>query len=71
MSAKNPKPELFQQILDDLDAIAGTREGRERRVYQVGFLAAVLTRILLEDRWLRRAWHNRIDAIKQRNNDQA
>ena len=60
------KPDLFKEILNDLDAISGDREGKIRRVYQVGFLAAVLSRILINDRLLLRAWRDRIQQLKDR-----
>ena len=66
MSANKPRPDLFKEMLADLDAIAGTREGRERRVYQVGFVTAVLSRILMHDRMLKREWDWRIKEIKDR-----
>lgn len=61
------KPDLFKEILNDLDSISGDREGKIRRVYQVGFLAAVLTGILLKDRLLLRAWRERIKILKDKN----
>lgn len=70
MSANKPKPDLFKEMLADLEAIAGTRQGMERRIYQVGFLTTVLSRILMHDRILKREWDWRIKQIKERNKDQ-
>ena len=65
MSANNPKPDLFKEMLADLEAIAGTRQGTERRVYQMGFVTTVLSRILANDRMLKREWDWRIKEIKR------
>lgn len=66
MSANKPRPDLFKEMLADLEAIAGNRQGMERRIYQVGFLTTVLSRILMHDRILKREWDWRIKEIKDR-----
>ena len=66
MSANKPRPDLFKEMLADLEAIAGDRQGMERRIYQVGFLTTVLSRILMHDRILKREWNWRIKEIKDR-----